>query len=302
MRKAACISLIISVLTHLAGCKTLSKSQVKNINIFATSAKSYTAYPGEYVRDLAKLLTEERIISTIQLSNPEMIKGQIEKIQANYKLRMELADSINLSLELIQQYASLLAKLSSESYVEDLTAATKDLNENLNSLITSSNSKLSNKIPVNIGDAVTKAIFLAGERLTKNKQAKALKEFIPIGNGLIKIIVKNLVEQLQPDLLSGTKITFIDTYTNVILYDKSRINYATLSQYLNGLNDYDNLDQMRIKCIKSATNMERAHNKLTENIQSKKEIRVILGETQDFIVSLSDLYKTFKKISSPKNN
>jgi len=289
-----------SVVVLFYSCAVLTKSQIKNINAVAVSAESYSNFPSEIIKKRADLVLEEKLIGSILLQ-PEQIKKSIVKAQENYLLQQQLADTLDLSLQLIQQYASLLRKLSSTGYVENLKNNTDDLNENLGDLVKIANAKLPNKIPPNVGNAITKVIFLIGDKLTKIKQAKALKEFIPIGDTLVKITVKNLVDALSADLpalLASDKEKFINTYTNNIFSNENRVNSTSMSQYLSALNDYDNLELLRQECIGAANKLSIAHSKLNSNIRSKSDIKEIFQETQDLIVSVKDLFKTFRKLSS----
>lgn len=285
-------------------CTVLTKSQIKNINAFAISAESYSDFPGEIIKKRADLVLEEKLIGSITLQ-PEQIKKSILKAQENYLFQQQLADTLDLSLQLIRQYAGLLRKLSSTTYVENLKNNTDDLNENLGDLVKIANKNLPNKIPPNVGNAITKVIFLIGDRLTKSKQAKALRQFIPIGDTLVKITVKNLVDALSADLpalLASDKEKFINTYTNNIFSNEDRVTSSSMSQYLNALNDYDNLELLRQGCISAANKLSVAHSKLNSNIRSKSDVREIFQETQDLIVSVKDLFKTFRKLSSDKQS
>ena len=293
-------ALFFGIVVLFYSCAVLTKSQIKNINAFAISAESYSNFPSEIIKKRADLVLEEKLIGSILLQ-PEQIKKSIVKAQENYLFQQQLADTLDLSLQLIQQYASLLRKLSSTGYVENLKNNTDDLNENLGDLVKIANAKLPNKIPPNVGNAITKVIFLIGDKLTKIKQAKALKEFIPIGDTLVKITVKNLVDALSADLpalLASDKEKFINTYTNNIFSNENRVNSTSMSQYLSALNDYDNLELLRQECIAAANKLSTAHSKLNSNIRSKSDIKEIFQETQDLIVSVKDLFKTFRKLSS----
>src|SRR5258705_5297151 len=93
-------------------CAVLTKSQIKNINAFAISAESYSNFPSEIIKKRADLVLEEKLIGSILLPTPDQIKESIVKAQGNYLFQQKLADTLDLSLQLIQQYASLLRKLS----------------------------------------------------------------------------------------------------------------------------------------------------------------------------------------------
>jgi len=296
-------ALIFFSLIVLSSCTVLTNSQIKNVNAFAGSAKSFSDFPSEVLRKRSDLVFQEKLVAAIQFPATQ-IKRAVSDAQSNYKSQRKQADSIDLSLKLIQQYSTLLSKLSSPAYVEDLTKNTDELNENISDLVTEANKVLPNKIPANVGAALTKAIFLVGERLTKQKQAKALKEFIPEGEILIQASVKNLAEALRGDLsqlITMDREKFITTYTNAVLDKPDKVDFNSLQFYANTLSDYENLEELRKKCIDAAEKLGKAHTKLNASIKNKMEVTEIFQETQDLIRSVQDLFKTFKELSSDKN-
>ncbi len=295
--------LVFTLLVVLVNsCSILTKNQIKNINAFASTAEKYTAFPGEVPRQRASLFLEERLVQTILFSDADRIKNSINMAMINYDALLRSADKFDLSLLLIQQYASLLTKLSSKDFVDNLSSNTNNLNDNLGSLVKIANLKLINKIPITVSDAITKVIFLVGQRLTLAKQAKALKEFIPQGQILITITMQNIEEVLvtMQDLLAQDKMKYIDTYTATIFMDKSKIDYGSMRQYVTALNNFDNLELLRKQSITAANKLSLAHTKLQESILKKDDLMEIYAQTQDFIMSMQDLYKTYEKLSTVK--
>src|SRR6185295_17399676 len=102
--------LLFGGLVLFNSCSVLTKSQIKNINAFATSAESYSNFPSEIIKQRADLVLEEKLLGSIQLL-PDQIKKSIADAQKNYDSQLLLADKLDVSLQLIQQYSSLLAKL-----------------------------------------------------------------------------------------------------------------------------------------------------------------------------------------------
>lgn len=286
----------------LNSCSVLTKSQIKNINAFAATAEKYAIFPGEVPRQRASLFLEERLVQTILFSNADNIKLNINKAIDNYDALLQSADKFDLSLLLIQQYASLLSKLSSKDFVGSLNTNTNNLNDNLGSLVKIANLKLTNKIPITVSDAITKVIFLVGQKLTIGRQAKALKEFIPQGQILITITMQNIEEALvsMKDLLAQDKTKYINTYTAIIFNDAGKMNYVNIRQYVTALNNFENIEQLRVQSISAARKLSIAHTKLQERILVKDDLMEIYSETQDFILSLHDLYKTYEKLITVK--
>lgn len=293
--------LILAVLT---GCSVLTESQLKNINAFGASAKNYSGFPGEIFKKKAALRFNEALLRTTQLPTADLIKENLQNAQTAYDRALQLSDKFDLSLRLIQQYAGLLTGLSSGNFVENLNDNTTELGENLGALIETYNAKLPAKLPAGISGAFSKAVFLAGERLTKNRQAKSLKNLIPQGDKLVQATVKNLVEVFETDapslkeLLEGDRASFINSYTNIVLSNRAKVDYNSIRRYAQTLAGYDNLEAMRKQCIDAANKLAAAHAQLNKSIEKKRKLPEIFTETQDFIASVRALSKTFDALSN----
>lgn len=306
--KSLKILIVIAIVVTINSCSVLSKSQITNINAFATTAEKYAAFPSEVPRQRASLFLHERLVEVINISDAGRVNLGINKAIDNYKKLIISSDKFDLSLLLIQQYASLLTKLSANNFVDNLSSNTNSLNDNLGNLVKIANTKMTNPIPATVSDAITKVIFLVGQRLTMNKQAKALKEFIPEGQKLIVITMQNIEEAMvtMQDLLEQDKTKFTDTYTANVFMNVAKMNYLSVNQYVTGLSDFDNLELLRLQSISAARKLSKAHAKLEKSILKKSDLKEIYAETQDFIMSMQDLYKTYGKLSNsikkePKN-
>ncbi|RYF45210.1 MAG: hypothetical protein EON99_00200 [Chitinophagaceae bacterium] len=204
----------------------------------------------------------------------------------------------------MKQYAVLLTKLSSGDYVENLNSNRESFESNAGSLIDVTNSALFKEIPPEAGSIFTEALFLVGERMTKAKQAKALKKFVPIGDTIIGIVTKKLSDMLNGDLktiMQSDSAKFFNTYTNIVLKKPERIDYSSVSQYAKAVDAFDNLEAFRIQCIESANTLAAAHKQLNRAIATKTKMTELIGETKAFGASVNKLYKLYKaiKIKAP---
>jgi hypothetical protein len=306
------ISFTICLLSALllSSCSVLTDSQVKNINAFATTAKSYSTFPSEVFKQRANLHLNNELLQASQFTDPAIIARTVTNARTHYKAATELSDKFDLSLQLLQQYAGLLAKLSSDNYVIDLTANTTELNENLSNLVTTYNSKAERKLPVGLGQQISHAILLVGKRLTRSKQAKELKRFIPAGDALIKTTTDNLIEVLDTDSFIGTdgmrylglksliekeKNDFLANYKNIVLANTqangNKVSYGSIQTYSNTITDYENLEALRQKTVTAATKLAKAHQVLTKEIERKKNMGEIKIEIQDLIADVQEMRK-----------
>jgi len=319
--------MMIPVLALLYSCTVLTESQVKNINAFAQTAKAYSDFPSIPVKKAIEFHIDNELLAASQFRNADTILHRIESARKFERATNQLADKFDLSLKLIQQYSSLLTKLSSDQFSKDLAASTKDLGENLTDLITTYNSKVDRKIPASVGSALSSAILIVGKRLVARKQTQELKKFVLAGSDLIKPTLANLIEVLDADtftdkdgnrhgtvkaFIEGEKSNFIRNFQNVIFKKgpvdpnavpvpeftaDRQIRNQSIAIYYARLDDFEKLEQLRQKTVSSARNFEKAHNALVSNTREKKQLSDIISETQSFIKDAQELFKLLKSIT-----
>jgi hypothetical protein len=311
------LSFILFSSLLLSSCAVLTDSQITNINAFATTAKSYCNFPSQVFKKRADLHLNDELLQASQFTDAETIARTVNNARTHYKAAMQLSDTFDLSLKLLQQYAALLTKLSSDNYIVDLTTNTTDLNENLSNLFQAYNSKAERKLPVGLGQQISKAILLVGKRLTRSKQAKELKRFIPAGNALIKATTDNLIEVLDTDAFVGTdgmkylslkslidkeKSDFLTHYKIAVLANTqgngNKISYQSLRTYSNTITDYESAEALRQKTVTAAAKLAKAHEVLTKEIERKKTIGEIKIEIQDLIADVQELKKIVSRSES----
>ena len=216
----------------LFSCSVLSESQRENINTFARTAKSYSNFPGEAVIKSQQLHYNNDILEASALPDSTQIIRSLDIAKAQFKKGVAFSKKMDVSLELIQKYAALLAQLSSDSFTDDLGKNAKELSGDLNSAVKLFNAQLSTQIPGNVGKGISQIITIIGDRVIKNKQSKALQKFIPIGDTLIQLTMLNLVSALDDDLkplIESYKATFQIDFKTIIFSHSDKIDYNMLS-------------------------------------------------------------------------
>lgn len=307
MRKYTFLAAGIFILL-LSGCAVLSDSQVKNINAFSVTASHYTDYPDEIFKKRAELHLANELLEILSFSDFNLLDKRIDKARANFDAAMATSDKFNLSIQIIQQYAGLLVELSSDKYTQGLDNNSTHLGSNLGVLVSAYNGKVkaSDTLPTAISGELSNVIWAFGRRVTRNKQAKALKEFIPKGNILVAATIRNLVEVLDNDsiqghdgkgfpglktLLAEEKAECIQNYRNLVFNGQSPNNYLMIRQYYDIKIDYDNTEALRQKCVTTANQLAKAHDALAKGIMEKKDLNGLIKETQDLLADFQDLGK-----------
>jgi len=310
--KTIVLTLIITL--TLTSCAVLTDSQVKNINAFAATAKSYSAFPGTVVRQRAELhLHSEMVVaSQSQFADADQIARRMESARKSYNNAVQISSKFDLSLQLLQQYAGLLTKLSSDHYITDLSAPTTSLGENLGNLVSTYNSKAKDSLPADLGNTISKVILLIGKQLTKHKQTAALKEFVLAADTLVQVTTRNLVTALDGEtftdaagnsfpslrsLLAVEKDFFIQSCKRSILSDSTRNNYWAIKFYYDELTAHDNTELLRQGVVQAAKSLARAHAELARNVKEKKSLKEIIQETQQLITDVQAAGTAFSSLS-----
>lgn len=308
------IILSFAITLTLSGCAVLTDSQVKNINAFAATAKSYSAFPSAVARQRAgfHLHSEMTVVSQSQFADADDIVRRMDSARKHYNSMVQLSAKFDLSLQLIQQYAGLLTTLSSDHYITDLNAPTTSLGENLSSLVNTYNSKVKDTLPAGLGNSISKVILMAGRVLTRHQQTSALKEFVLAADTMVQVTTRNLVTVLDGEvftdaagrslpslktLLSLERDFFIQSYKRAVLSDSSRTNYWSIQFYYDELTAYDNTEALRQGVVQAAKSLALAHAELAKNVKQKKKLNDIIWQTQQLITDVQTAGSAFSSLS-----
>jgi hypothetical protein len=281
-------------LSCITGCAVLSDSQMQNVHTYAVTAKNYSAFPGQVVRKAQLLQYNNNVLEASALTDSTLIIRSLDVARSQYEKGIRFSKKMDLSLHLVQQYAALLAQLSSDKYTDELGSSAKDLSGDLKGGIDAFNAALSSKIPDNVGKGLAEIITIIGDRYIRNKQAKAIQRFVPMGDTLIQITSANLISALEEDmkpLIDNYKATFQNDFKTLIFNNTDRINYNILQFYIKSNADYVSLETLRKKCVRSALKMASSHRELADNLAKKKDLKELLAETKDFISDVKELYE-----------
>ena len=298
----------------MSGCAVLTDSQVKNINAFAATAKSYSAYPSTILRQRADFHLHSELLVASQFTDPDAIDHRLDAARKNYNGAVQMSSKFDLSLQLIQQYAGLLTKLSSDQYITDLSSPTTSLGENLSGLVAIYNSKVRDTLPSSLGSSISKVVLLIGKTLTRHKQTAALKEFVLAADTLVQVTTRNLTSVLDGEsftdakgntfptlqaLLATEKDFFMQSYRRVVFGNEAKTNYESVKVYYDELTAYDNTELARQAIVQAAKSLAKAHAVLAVNIREKKDLKDIIAQTQQLISEVQSVGNIFAGLPNP---
>jgi hypothetical protein len=298
----------------LSGCAELTDSQVKNINAFAATAKGYSAFPSAILRQRADFHLHSELAVASQFTDPDAIDHRLDVARKSYNSAIQMSPKFDLSLQLIQQYAGLLTKLSSQQYITDLSSPTASLGENLSSLVNVYNSKAKEPLPASLSTSISKVVLLIGKTLTRHKQTAALKEFVLAADTLVQVTIRNLTTVLDGEsftdaqgntfptlqsLLAMEKDFFRQSYRRAVFGDNTKINYESIKYYYDELTVYDNTELARQAIVQAAKSLAIAHAHLASNVREKKDLKDIIEQTQQLITDVQSVGNIFAGFPNP---
>jgi hypothetical protein len=284
--------LVITASLTLTSCAVLTDSQVKNINAFASAASSYSAFPSTVLHQRADFHLHNEFVVASGFTDPDAIGHRLDTARKYYNNAVQISSRFDLSLQLIQQYAGLLAKLSSDHYFTDLNAPTAALGQNLCNIVTTYNSKCKDTLPSNLGTTISRMVLLVGKQLTKHKQTAALKEFVLAGDTLVQVTIRNLTSVMEEEtsvLLDVEKDLFMQSYRRAVFGNASKINYESVKFYYDELTAYNTTEQLRLAVVQAAKSLAKAHSELAKNIREKKDLKDIIQQTQQMITDVQSV-------------
>jgi hypothetical protein len=314
----------------LPGCASLTKSQLNQINSFGQLTKNFSDYPGKVVSSYNRCYLQDELLAANAAPTPEAHYKAIQDA-LNFKEQSDIISrKIDLSLQIIDQYAQALVLLTSNRHSLQLDSAATKVGSSLDGLLGEYNKlETAHQVPSGIGGTVSALITLGGDTYIRSKQANDIKVLVPQGDILIGQMADNILHFLQDPLESATDHGLTLEYLikaekdnvgiNYTRYLKVNWNIVTLKQketvVLSGtiqnnrfaslaedqaclqlLADLDLTETLRKQCISAVTNLRKAHAQLLEDVKSKKKLKEIVAGLQSYADDVKKMYSTVKAI------
>jgi len=298
------IAFSISIIVFYTSCASLTKTQLKGINSYAQVLEKFSDYPGTIVKGFVQLKYETGQLNTGTIVNNAIVTESLWKSYYGKDKALKEAEKLDLSIQIIGEYAAALAKLSSTDLSDSIQSGSLRLGSNMSQLITEYNAVSNDKISINIGALVAKSIAFFGTRYTKNKQAKDLKAFIHAGDPLVTQITESIKKDLEKVVLEkwipGLKDELKTRHQNFLsnMPPKAEYRVYLANSYNKEVAEIiariDHLEKITAKTIAAVDHIRKAHKELLVCIQQKKKLKEVLVETQAFYVSVRGIYKEAK--------
>lgn len=318
IRRGSLTAFLFTLLIFAIGCAVLTPTQVKEVNKFATAAKSYGAFPGTVIQSHADIRKTQKMLEASTFTDGEnaleLIKMSL-RVTDEFKKREEKADR---ALEILNNYAELLVNLTSDTYTNELQGSTENLGKAVDKGISTYNKE--NGTRFNLFGSITAGIVRGvGGIYIRNKQSRALKDAVtradPIVKEMIAAVENLLVLYLNDEDLKNLNLTMEDgrkpltlnlirfagkdleeIYKNTVKLYGGKLPFETVSVVAEELEAVADTIQLAKDALKAAKAYREAHAELAENVKQKQSIKEMIEQIQVLSEEVKAAQKIKKKL------
>ncbi len=324
------------LLLFCCSCASLSKSQLDEVNQFGGATKTFAAYPAKLMGALVDVHAQNQYFEVGIIVDPELHRQHVDSIYKWIQTSAKKDAEIALVSQIISDYGQKLVHLTSNAATLQLDTAAQSFGTNLDSLLTKFNTiDPQHKVPTGYAAIISEVIAFGGDIYVHERQAKGAKTFITKGDTLIGTMAAKLEQYLSSDGINSVKTgisrerkELVHNYTAYLASDNELINLyykinkhsgkdsvtqkdtvitGTLkawrspgigadSLYIKLLTNLDADETLRQQCLVSVQNLRKAHHKLMEDLQEKKNLKDVYAELQGYGASLRQMHSTSSKI------
>lgn len=302
--------LFLCAISFITGCASLTKTQIESVNTYSCLLEEFSEYPGSIIEEFIQLKYEVEQLNTGTF-NDTAVNSKLWVSYYGKKKALKEAEKIDIGIEVITEYASALVKLSSKDLSDHMDKGSKKIGTNIDSLISLYNLKSDKKIPSEIGKLVISTVALVGSGYVKQQQAKELKKFINEGDSIISMLTDAIKTELTRTVINEWLIALKEDLKYRQVNFLQNIPHSEYKVYLS--NSYnkevalliariDNLEELAKKTISSIGEIKIAHKQLLTHIQERKNIKVVLSETQNLYLSVKDIYVNYQELTKNQSS
>ncbi|WP_148289321.1 hypothetical protein [Fibrella aestuarina] len=295
--------LLLSVgVTALGGCATLTKSQVEAVNQFATLASTGGNHAEKVLNEVIDNRYQSIILEQSAGVNPgtaTSLNGdtykQLAKFYADKQAELKPVRQIKASMNVLNEYALALQRLSSPDFATNAAQSANSLGESI--------SDLSTAIPVipNVGSLLGKTLTELGGRYIGQKQTKALQQFVNEGDTLVAALCRSnesLLREKASVLIEQSEKT--DSLSVNALFDAIKTDrlgrYQAAGMGADLVSKYQHLNQLNKQSITALQQIRTTHSALKKALATKQTLSGISQQLLALHKAIRDLQATYKEI------
>lgn len=304
------LSILLGLLiTMLTSCAVLTETQLESVKQYAAATQEYADYPGILIRDYVAVQNDIFLLSSPLIADPDRAAGRVFSNQSSKKEILEEAGRLDLSFDILKEYAKNLEVLATADYFEGIGSSAEQIGMNLDTLVSTYNRKYDREIPVGIGGFVYSSFVFAGKKYLDRRRGMLLKEFITRGDTIIREIADFnkafLEEKIAEEWISGLDESLKAAHAAVrrqILADTANYPSHTFSiiqldtRVAEIYDEIYRMENLNEKLVVSIGDLYTAHHALNDNLQEKQKIGFILSEVSAFAGKVYELAELIDKL------
>lgn len=190
----------VLMLILMAGCSTLSKSQLKRINTFASAQDSIGTGPKAIFNILADVRQERGLIYAASLTDTET---RIHELNAMAKAAFregQASAKANICFDILSSYARALKSLSADTRWKQYGTELRGIGRNMDSLAIAYNKLDWGTIyEPGLGKELGKTGGYLTEQYMKRRQRKLVTDMLTVGDTIVTACCDALIASLKSD-------------------------------------------------------------------------------------------------------
>lgn len=275
----------VLMLILMVSCSTLSKSQMRKINAFASVQDSVNVGPEAIFRTLADVRLERGLIYSASLTDVEshihelnaMAKAAVQEEQASAKA--------NICFNILSSYARALKSLSAETRWKQYGTELRGLGRNMDSLAIAYNKlEWGTLYEPGLGKSLGKTSGYLTEQYMKRRQRKLMMDMLTVGDTIVSSCCNALIASFKSEQFIG----LIDNEEQGLESD--------YRAYLNSLHAQDRFPEMNVDrtYLAQKAQLEKARKLRKQSITMLQS----LEKAHRALVLEMDKHRTFSEFSS----
>lgn len=307
-RASALVWMIVFAAT---GCAVLTQSQVDAVKKFAGATQNYGTLPGSVINGYEGVNQQLMYadVATLQFGRAKTVQGpdgkRISVAQGGLDMMAdargsqqefaERAARADAALAVLDRYAQVLVRLTSDEFTDAVDASATDLGQSLDDSIRTYNSISSGSDLPPIGAVVAQAVSGAGRVFIRHRQTLLLQKYVAEADPVVARLteeIETLVSTLQPriDRLGKNVGEKFISVANA----NERLELETVRSFGEMLDRADEARALAAQVVVSARQYREAHAALLVATREEKG----LAGAIDQIRVLSDQIKAARKLKS----
>lgn len=306
----------LSLLMICSGCSVLTRTQVMEVNRFASAARDYGEMPGTVIGEHARIRKVRQVLSAASDFNGDTALDAIKIALAQQRELEERHRQANAALSVLNDYADLLVRLSSDQFITDLQGSAESLGRSIDNGIAQYNRDSGKKLTF-FGSGVAAAVRGTGGVHIRREQEKALRDAVTSADPVVRSMtwtveetmalyldreqlsrIENLTQEPgQPPLTGGGLLTqeknaVMDRYRKTAGRFEGKQPPSLPLTVADEMESADNAAALAARTIVAAQSYREAHARLVEMVASKRDLRGMIDEVQaleDEVEAAADL-------------